>query len=810
MSFDRATDDGASNPFANTVILQNPADSHDLRKFRAIRVYGLTDLRGHPEIALGDATVNFRTVLANPNALFNIAARLRGIPNMAVVTNDVTEVMEIDQGLVVHGELGYHILPGRCSNPSTRAALEQAGAACFDKKPRDARLAAFGDSRDPRFVAEPRNRERALQAFDADVRAADSQVAGYTAQLRQMFSDPVQRQKLDATVGAAEVDRLSNLTDDQLEDDLANSAEFDIQQTFFIPRNPASALPGDVAKIKFAAVSAPQNTLPPTGSTGIQPMAAPPPSGNVPVNPNVFKQTNETLVLPTQTTDLDLQPAIFLTGFTLGRDFEWSHRISFSIKWCIFGCKESYYIEPFASLTYGLGFRAPISTHLHYHRVAYSNDTARASVTADFTPIDGSVADYQATRLPQDLIFDGKELVAQVGAEAGLRYGLPVLGSGDFSIGGTYDFTRGLPFPLKNGQFPPPPAGTELSAAPIIFSELDLLGGTANFGVAGGKVFPAAEVSLVANELSFVLHDEVSNTTAKVNRPDSTVSVGVGPGPFYNSHFAFGDPVYNIAFKITPGVDARLFVDVGVWSHDWDFPVWFPQLAVVLPPGGITFKCHDQTVCEHDYMPTGNRDMAAEISQKNAGIDPKFFSSTAANPVRQTSRDRPVVPPSRSAAQRVDDSGLRLPQTPLPSSATTTTRAANEPLPPATPADDRWTRSVQRTASNAPLTPPIVSEPGGFAGPAPAMTGTFDTDFGVLTLGAREGTYSYKNGRVQIAHIYGDFMDGTWTQSESSQRCADGAYRGKFHFRFNATGFTGSFGVCDGPMGAGQWNGKRR
>jgi len=103
-----------------------------------------------------------------------------------------------------------------------------------------------------------------------------------------------------------------------------------------------------------------------------------------------------------------------------------------------------------------------------------------------------------------------------------------------------------------------------------------------------------------------------------------------------------------------------------------------------------------------------------------------------------------------------------------------------------------------------------VGEPGGFAGPAPAMTGTFDTDFGVLTLNARDGTYAYKNGRVEIAHIYGDFMDGTWSQSESSQRCTDGTFRGKFHFRFTATGFTGSFGLCDGPIGAGQWNGKRR
>jgi len=107
-------------------------------------------------------------------------------------------------------------------------------------------------------------------------------------------------------------------------------------------------------------------------------------------------------------------------------------------------------------------------------------------------------------------------------------------------------------------------------------------------------------------------------------------------------------------------------------------------------------------------------------------------------------------------------------------------------------------------------TGPAVSEPGGFAGPAPTMTGTFDSDFGALVLTKTDGTYSYKNGRVTITKIYGDFMDGTWSQSESGQRCPDGAYRGTFHFQFTKTGFTGHYGYCDGQANAGPWNGTRR
>lgn len=105
---------------------------------------------------------------------------------------------------------------------------------------------------------------------------------------------------------------------------------------------------------------------------------------------------------------------------------------------------------------------------------------------------------------------------------------------------------------------------------------------------------------------------------------------------------------------------------------------------------------------------------------------------------------------------------------------------------------------------------PIMGEPGGFAGPAPAMTGVFDTDFGVLQITKSGGTYGYKNGQLTIAKIFGDFMEGTWTQSGSNQRCSDGAYRGTFRFRFTKEGFTGAFGYCDAPPGSGTWNGKRR
>ena len=149
-----------------------------------------------------------------------------------------------------------------------------------------------------------------------------------------------------------------------------------------------------------------------------------------------------------------------------------------------------------------------------------------------------------------------------------------------------------------------------------------------------------------------------------------------------------------------------------------------------------------------------------------------------------------IAPP---VIQVVNPPGLLNPKPHAPSS------------PATTPAAD-FSHSANVVLSHL----PPAGEPGGVAGPAPTMTGTFDTDLGVLVLTAAGGTYSTLDGRVTVTNVAGDFMDGTWTTSWSAQRCADGQYRGRFHFRFTQAGFIGTYGLCDGPITAGQWNGKRR
>ena len=89
---------------------------------------------------------------------------------------------------------------------------------------------------------------------------------------------------------------------------------------------------------------------------------------------------------------------------------------------------------------------------------------------------------------------------------------------------------------------------------------------------------------------------------------------------------------YNLGFIVTPGVDAHAFIDISVWSDSWDFPVWFPAVAVTLPPGGIDFSCHSGTVCRRDYVYA-----AAASSDPTANLGDLTVKSDDSPPLPQPS-----------------------------------------------------------------------------------------------------------------------------------------------------------------------------
>ncbi|MGY3266218.1 hypothetical protein [Lysobacter sp. HA35] len=550
------------------------------------RQYTLAALRAQPVVALGAERVNFKPLLANPRAPFNIAQRLQRTPQLAEVTLDDTRVLEVDQGLVVHTVVGYRIHPGTCTDRTRRAQLAETGVQCFARLDAAARAEAFANPRDAHYVADPSRRAQAIHLAEAKAGEVRAKIAHDIATLRGSLADPTKRSAIDARFGAGVAAHLATLDDAQLEEDVVNAGETRVEQVMFVPAD------GHVDPTRYADMGrvvdfgAARDTkggaggvLPHPGVQGLDSLA---------------KLSQHAASEPA---DADVDPHVFLTGFTLGRAYEWRQRIETTISWCFIGCDETYYAELYAGFDYGFGLRFPLVVGGHYH---YAGAGSYGLFTPDVHSINGGPADYSASGLPGPKVFEGKELVAQIGAYAGANYDVPLFGSGgiEFKIG--KDFTDGLPAPFTHGQFMPPMPGVDLAGDPIVFDDFDLIGGRANFGVAGGQVFPAVQVALHSDKLALTLHDNIANTDMALPAGSGPLKLKVDPDS-HASDFTIGNPVYNLGFLITPGLDARLFIDVEVWSDHWDWPIWFPELAIELPPGGIDFSCHADTTCSRDY-----------------------------------------------------------------------------------------------------------------------------------------------------------------------------------------------------------------
>jgi hypothetical protein len=603
----------------NSVILRGEDHATTMQRLRVVRQYKIEDIRSRPQITLGDHPLDFTPMLNNPKALFNIAQRLRAMPNNVEVKEDTSEISEVDQGLVIHHVLSYRILPGKCADSGAQAQLAQAGVACFTKESASQRLAEFATPGHARYVADPVKRQAAIASYQQNSALADAEANQHIADLRKSFADPKQRATLTVQLGAAEVARISNLNDDQLKAEIINSSVQHVEQTAFVAKLDSSqyAHPTTVLRITPSAqeMAAGKQLLHTVINEGGAANAQFPkmlviePAANFHEQPASPKSTTD------QTTDVDLGSYIYLTGFTFSHDYEWSIEVDTTINWCLIGCSSTYSVRVFAGFNYGFGLRFPIQTQLKYHNVVHPNQTADASFTADFEPVKytsdaDSIAQFKLTGLEQDQIFDGKELVAQVGADAGFNFNLPIVGSTlpvigskgmKFSLG--LDFTDILPSPYNGGHFSPPAPGAHGYDNIYKFDQIDFLGGLLDFGVVSGKIFPALNINLHSNKLQFTLNDEVWNKQFNVSSTGQTVSLGTDKSKKFDSHFSFGNPVYNLGFTLTPGIDAQLAVDLAVWSQTWDWIVWFPQIAVDLPPGGIDFGCHAGTTCVRDFQP---------------------------------------------------------------------------------------------------------------------------------------------------------------------------------------------------------------
>lgn len=611
---------------SNSVILRGGTYADTMQRLHVVRKYAVSDLRTRPQMTLGTAQLDFRPVLNNPRALINVAQRLHEIPQHVQVLEESSEVSEVDEGLVIHQVLSYRVLPGKCADSSVKAELAGAGVHCFSRVPTSQVVAAFSRPDDPRYIADPRKRQAAISAYQRNSAAGDADATKHIADLRKMLADPSQRAAIVAQVGQAEVSRMDSLNDDQLKEEVINQATQRYEETMFVPRVQSSNFAHPQLKLTATGSPAEMAAVQQLLRDGV------PERGGSPANfPKLLK------VIPAdslrvdgskapggdETGDSAMGPYYFLTGFTVGNDYEWNWGAQITINWCLVDCGSTYGFNLYAGFNYAFGLRFPIEAQFKYHTVVHPNHSADANLTSTLTPIQADAQQFLATELDPSQLYDAKELVAQFGANAGFDVNLGVVNANpNFEI--DEDFTKWLPGDFKNGVFTPPAPGAHGLDGQFVFNQIDLLGDLLNFGVIGGQVFPEVKVNLHSNKLEFTLNDEILRRQTTLNVNTQNVKLGATPVPVGSySHFSVGNPVYNLGFTLTPGVRPNVWVDLAVWSDSWGFDIWFPQFSITIPANGIDFACHAGTTCVIDFSPTYNAQtgQTVDMNKSQAAAD---------------------------------------------------------------------------------------------------------------------------------------------------------------------------------------------
>jgi len=365
----------AAPALPDTILLQSASPLTSINQLSVERQMNLSEIRSTNALKLGSSTVDLSAMLRNRDALPNIATRLQAMPGAVSVKSSDATAYVIPQGLVVRSFLNYQIKAGTCSDPSRRSQIEQAGIACARKLSDSERVAGYSDPSSARYVEDPAKRAEAIAKARQDWAAQDADTATQIANFRAILANPTERAKIEAAIGPQETTRIEGLSDDQLTGELVNSAETKIEDVMFIPK--ADALDKEVQAVSGVSDS-----------------------GGTPVSPGSRLQDlagrlggRLSAIGPATMTPTPNQPIdpVFLTGFTLGRQYEWSKRIEKTINWCWVGCSVTYYAGARAGFSYGFGLRFPIVVNGKYQ---YANDSSgeHAYLTATMTPVYGTPA----------------------------------------------------------------------------------------------------------------------------------------------------------------------------------------------------------------------------------------------------------------------------------------------------------------------------------------------------------------------------------------------------------------------------------
>ena len=535
------------------------------QRVRILRTLNINQIR--QPINLAGYQINANTIqLLNRNFNNKITA-IRRIPNLAKINTTNTEIAELNNGLIIRSNLSYTIKLGACR--SQTATLRNAGINCGRRKSLRQSIRLLSQKTSQQYIADKSLRDKAIDNLIQSKR----EVLKDAKKARAALKDP----DVIKALGKTTVERLSRLNDEELALEAINASEQVIEERIFVPK--ADSFRG-ISKIRRLQGNTLNNLLIPERSKipqgAIQQIVA----------ANRLTAGN----IPRTSSSED----IFLTGFTFGKQYEWRKKWSKSIKWCWLGCKKTYYVEPYANFSYGLGLRFPIETKLRFTGLRNT-----ASLQPTFRAIDANPSQYRQAGLGTSQVFRGQELVAEMGASAGVNMKLPFVGryTPSYTLA-NINFTENLRHPFRGGNFVPPSPDNPLTLIPEIFlDDIDLLGGLADYGVAWAKLHPGIKSELRSNNLSFKLKDNLNNQIYNI-RSGQSKRLAVRNG---KSSVTLYNPKYNVAFTITPGVQYNVGVDFGVWGKTWRDEIWIPQLSISLPPGGASFTCHANTTCARTY-----------------------------------------------------------------------------------------------------------------------------------------------------------------------------------------------------------------
>ncbi len=591
----RINDDGASAVPRNfvgkvrpdAVVLTSGTQQQALSKLPVIRRFDLAAITATPSMTLGGTTFDFNPMLQNPGSLVNIAKKLKEMPDLVQLSAEAGDMTatQIKQGVVVMSALRYTLKPGACASTANRNRITQAGIACYTYRDTAARETAFSNPAAAEYVRDPKARAKAIGDARTQNDATMADIQANIAAFRVMLNDPAQRAQMTAVVGADELARLEQLDDTALGGELVNQQEVEIEEIGFMPV--WKPIPPDDSLLEAAKAT---------------------------LNARALKiaAADAQLAGATEAKSYQIGDHLFLTGFTLGSKDEWRKGISTTIKWCLIGCKRTYYVEAWAGFHYEFGLRFPMKFSGTYQYDPAGGGSAK--LIPAITMFDGSADDYRATGLAESDVYNGKEIVAGFGVNAGFAANLPfypTIAPPELKL--DIDLTDLAQFPFKGGNVTPPNADEPGPEKEEYFRDVDLLNNIANLGFVAVKIHPAVRIGLSSNGLGLELNGQTFDGSTPISLPMDEAQV---------SSFKVANPIYNIAFTLTPGLEARVSINLAVWGTSLSWPVWLSAAKVELPPGGIDFSCHKGTSCARQFTlaPDGavspfKRDL------KNWGVD---------------------------------------------------------------------------------------------------------------------------------------------------------------------------------------------